>query len=161
MAVTFHKGESLAVDYTPNSAVTAGDAIVRGSNVFFAKSDIAASALGAVDICGQWKGPKAAGGSTGWFDGNVLYWDASGAKFTKTAGSNNKFSMVEETRPPMMMAAIGPMISRPGLSLSKAIGSMASAVTSAVINMDGKRSWAPSFTVAADQICPSCSTRCR
>ncbi len=56
------------------------------------------------------------------------------------AGSNNKFNNVEEARPPMMIAAIGPMISRPGLSLLNAIGNIASAVTNAVIRIDGKRS---------------------
>jgi predicted RecA/RadA family phage recombinase len=90
MSVKFYKGESLAVDYTPLSAVSGGDAVIRGGNVFFAKSDIPALALGALDIGGQWKAPKAAGGGSGWSDGDVLYWDASGARLTATPGLNKK-----------------------------------------------------------------------
>jgi hypothetical protein len=61
-------------------------------------------------------------------------------KRSKIAGNNNKFNNVDEAKPPIMMAAMGPMISRPGLSLSKAIGDIAKAVTKAVISIEGKRS---------------------
>jgi len=71
------------------------------------------------------------------------------------AGSNNKFSIVEEAKPPIIIAAIGPMISRPGLSLLNAIGNIANAVTSAVIRIDGKRSCAPSTAVSKFQLLPS------
>ena len=78
MSVRFYKGESQAIDYTPSGAVTGGDAVVIGSNV---------------DIGGLWLAPKAAGGGTGWSAGDVLYWDASGAKLTATPGSNKKVGL--------------------------------------------------------------------
>lgn len=63
-------------------------------------------------------------------------------------GSSSKLSTVEENRPPTIMVAIGPMISEPGLSLLNAMGNMASAVTRAVIRMDGRRSWAAKAIVS-------------
>lgn len=59
----------------------------------------------------------------------------------------------------MMILAIGPMISEPGLSLLNAIGNMARAVTSAVIRMDGNRSWAAKVMVSRFQVLPSLSTK--
>ena len=72
-------------------------------------------------------------------------------------GKSSKFRIVEENKPPMIMVAIGPIISEPGLSLLNAIGDMASAVTSAVIKIEGKRSWAASVIVSKLQCFPSCS----
>ena len=58
-------------------------------------------------------------------------------------GNNSKLSKVDDAKPPTMIAAIGPMISRPGLSLVNAIGSIAKAVTNAVIRIEGNLSLAP------------------
>ena len=57
--------------------------------------------------------------------------------------------MVEVTSPPTMMVAIGPSISRPGSPLPSASGSRPSAVTSAVIRIDGRRSAAPRSAVSS------------
>jgi len=46
-----------------------------------------------------------------------------------TVGMINKFSIVDEAIPPMIILAIGPIISLPALSLSKAMGNMANAIT--------------------------------
>ena len=58
----------------------------------------------------------------------------------------NRLKIADDTRAPVMMAAIGPMISRLALSLLSAIDSIASAVTSAVIAIDGKHSTASWIT---------------
>jgi hypothetical protein len=55
-------------------------------------------------------------------------------------GNTNKFRTVDEIKPPIIMLAIGPMTSRPGLSEFMAIGNIAKAVTKAVIKMEGNRS---------------------
>lgn len=87
MAFKFHKGRSQVIDYTPTGAVTGGDAVVVGDNVFFAKSDIAANVLGALDIGGVWTGPKATTAGTGWLKGAKLYYDGATGLLTKTAGA--------------------------------------------------------------------------
>ena len=66
-------------------------------------------------------------------------------------GSSSKFNNVEENKPPIMIAAIGPMISEPGLSLLNAIGNMAKAVTNAVIKIEGNLSWAAKVMVSRFQ----------
>jgi predicted RecA/RadA family phage recombinase len=73
------------VDYTPGSAVTAGDVVVQEELVGVAVHDIAASALGAIRVDGVFDIAK---------DGNSMaagvkvYWDASYSRVTETVGSN-------------------------------------------------------------------------
>ncbi len=76
-------------------------------------------------------------------------------------GSINKFSAIEEVNPPIITAAIGPIISRPGLSLFMAMGNNAKAVTRAVIRIDVNLSCAPRSAVSAFQRVSSTSTKCR
>ena len=59
--------------------------------------------------------------------------------FAKRVGKINKLSIVEVNKPPTMIEAIGPSISRPGSPLPNISGSNPSAVTIAVISIDGKR----------------------
>ena len=53
-----------SIDYTPGSAVSAGDVVVQGDLIGIAKLDIAADALGALAVKGVFDFPKAAGDST-------------------------------------------------------------------------------------------------
>jgi len=68
-----HDGK--AIDYTPGSAVSAGDVVVQGELVGVAKLDIAASALGALAVAGVFDFPKATGASTAITAGAKVYWD--------------------------------------------------------------------------------------
>ena len=64
-----------AIDYTPGSAVAAGDVVVQGELVGIAKLDIAANALGALTVEGVFDFPKATGGGTAITAGAKVYWD--------------------------------------------------------------------------------------
>lgn len=55
-AVRYSDGKN--IDYTPGSAVNAGDVVVLGSIPFIAPLDIAANALGALATEGVFKVPK-------------------------------------------------------------------------------------------------------
>jgi len=70
-----HYGKS--IDYTPGSAVSAGDVVVQGELVGVAKLDIAASALGALAVEGVFDFPKATGASTAITAGANVYWDVA------------------------------------------------------------------------------------
>jgi len=70
-----HDGKS--IDYTPGSAVSAGDVVVQGELVGVAKLDIAASALGALAVEGVFDFPKATGASTAITAGANVYWDVA------------------------------------------------------------------------------------
>ena len=85
------------IDYTPGSAVTAGDVVVLGSVVAVATHDIAASALGAVAVEGVFDFPKATTSGSAIAVGLLVYWDASGGVITTTAGSNKKAGYTVET----------------------------------------------------------------
>ena len=89
MATRFvHDGNS--VDYTPGSAVTAGDVVVQGELVGVAKVDIAASALGSLAVTGVFDFPKATGTSTAITAGANCYWDVAEAvaKTDSETGAN-------------------------------------------------------------------------
>ena len=74
-ATFIHDGNS--IDYTPGSAVAAGDVVVQGELVGVAKTPIAASALGALAIAGVFDFPKATGASTAIAAGAKVYWDVA------------------------------------------------------------------------------------
>ena len=73
-----------SVDYTPGSAVSAGDVIVQNSLVGVASKSIAASALGALDVVGVFDVVKATGQINA---GAAVYWDADGDPNGGTAGT--------------------------------------------------------------------------
>lgn len=50
--IEFYHGEPHMVDYTPNAAVVAGDAIVLGSKTLVSHTDIPANELGALSYPG-------------------------------------------------------------------------------------------------------------
>jgi predicted RecA/RadA family phage recombinase len=74
------------IDYTPGSAVTAGDVIVVGDHIAVALADIAANVLGALRVTGVFSFPKTAGASEAIADGKIVYW--TGTVMTETATAN-------------------------------------------------------------------------
>lgn len=76
--------EAQAIDYTPSSAVAAGQVVVQGSMIGVAKTPIAANVLGALAVRGIFDVVKANEQIT---LGAALYWDADGNPYNGTAGS--------------------------------------------------------------------------
>jgi predicted RecA/RadA family phage recombinase len=74
--------EGGVIDYTPGSAVIAGQVVLIGTIPMIAPSAIAASAKGALTNEGLWKVPKATGAITA---GDAIYWDEDGSPVTGTA----------------------------------------------------------------------------
>lgn len=85
----YRHGQPLMLDYTPGSAVTAGDVIVVGDQPRIAHSDIAASALGALAAGGGvYTVPKTAGGGTAIAAGKKVYWDDTNNVITETPSTH-------------------------------------------------------------------------
>lgn len=72
------------VDYTPDSAVSAGSVVVIGNRIGIANVDIAAWALGALAVCGLFRIEKKTGAIT---DGADVFWDDDGDSVGGTAGT--------------------------------------------------------------------------
>lgn len=85
-ATFVHEGKS--VDYTPGSAVAAGDVILQGSLVGIATSPIPAGTLGALSVSGMFDIAKATGTSTAIAVGAEVYWNAATRVATATASGN-------------------------------------------------------------------------
>ncbi|MEQ8785126.1 MAG: DUF2190 family protein [Pirellulaceae bacterium] len=84
-----HEGD--AVDYTPGTAVTAGDVVVLSNLVGVAKLDIAANVLGALAVTGVFDFAKASGGGVTFSVGDLVYWDdANHLAVTTDGGGANK-----------------------------------------------------------------------
>jgi predicted RecA/RadA family phage recombinase len=75
------------IDYTPSSAVAAGDVVLLADLVTVAPRAIAANALGAVAVDGVWSIAKAAGAVS---QGALLYWDATNSVVTTTASTHKR-----------------------------------------------------------------------
>lgn len=73
-----------AIDYTPASAVTAGDVVVLAGVVGIAGSDIAANVKGSLCTEGIWKVPKT---TAAWTVGLPVHWNATGDPDNGTAGT--------------------------------------------------------------------------
>lgn len=85
-----------SVDYTPDSAVSAGDVVVQNDLVGVAVNDIAASEKGSLVLDAVIKAPKTAGTSTAIAAGEIVYWDADNDVVTETAGSNAALGLAVE-----------------------------------------------------------------
>lgn len=72
------------IDYTPSSAVVAGQVVVQGVLVGVAHAAIASGVLGSLDIAGVFDLVKATGAITA---GALVYWDADGDPVGGTAGT--------------------------------------------------------------------------
>ena len=81
---TRYQSNSCSIDYTPGSAVTAGDVIVQGSVVGIATQDIAASVKGSLALDGVFKVPKITGANA---VGTLIYWDPTGDPVGGTSGT--------------------------------------------------------------------------
>ena len=84
-------GNPLMCDYTPGSAVTAGDVVVVDEVPCVAHSDIAASDLGALAVGG---GVYQVTGDGALSAGAKVYWDDSEDKVTETARGNPHIGFV-------------------------------------------------------------------
>lgn len=86
---TYRHGNPLMVDYTPSSAVSAGDVIVIGDDIRIAHVDIAANEKGAVAAQGGvYTFAKSTATSSAIAAGKRVYWDASGEVVTETASTH-------------------------------------------------------------------------
>ena len=83
---SYVQGDCL-IDYTPSSAVAAGDVVVLNDLVCVANRPIAANALGAVSIEGVHTMPKASGAIG---QGALVYWDATNSNITTTSSGNKR-----------------------------------------------------------------------
>lgn len=83
---SYVQGDCL-IDYTPSSAVAAGDVVVLNDLVTVAPRPIAANSLGAVAIEGVFSMPKATGAIG---QGAIVYWDATAGNVTTTASGNKR-----------------------------------------------------------------------
>lgn len=81
-ALTYAEGD--VVDYTPGSAVTAGDVVVLNGIVGIATTAIAASTLGSLSITGIKKVPKT---TAAWVVGLPVHWNPTGDPDNGTAAS--------------------------------------------------------------------------
>jgi len=90
MATAIFRGRGEAIDYTPGSAVAAGDVVVQGDLVAIAELDIAANTLGALHTEGMFDVAKIAGVGTAITVGTKLYYDVAEkvAKADDEAGAN-------------------------------------------------------------------------
>ena len=75
MATTIFVHDGNSIDYTPSSAVSAGDVVVQDELVGVAKLDITANALGALAVAGVFDFPKTAGVGEAIATGSKVYWD--------------------------------------------------------------------------------------
>jgi predicted RecA/RadA family phage recombinase len=82
------------IDYTPGSAVAAGDVVVIGELVGVAPRAIGANELGAVDVEGVFQFPKAVLSTSALAAGAKVYWDAVNSVATATVGSNKQLGWV-------------------------------------------------------------------
>jgi predicted RecA/RadA family phage recombinase len=97
MATATYLGGGASIDYTPGSAVSAGDVVVQGSLIGVATRAIAANVLGALAVSGLFTMPCAAGGTSPLTVGTKVYWDADNLIVTATAGELKGFGYVTRT----------------------------------------------------------------
>lgn len=90
MPTAINRADGDIIDYTPATAVAAGDVIVQGDLIGIATVPIAANTLGALRVRGLFLMPKAAG--TAINAGTKLYWDAANQRVATTdGGGTNKY----------------------------------------------------------------------
>lgn len=74
------------IDYTPGTAVAAGDVVVVTDRVFVAPLAIAANNVGSLQTCGVWKLAKKSGEA--FTQGQKIYWDDTNDELTSTASTH-------------------------------------------------------------------------
>ena len=85
MATATFVSDGRSMDYTPGSAVTAGDVIEQNALIGIAKKDIAANSLGALALDGIFDVTKKANDVAS--VGTAIYWDPTNVEATVTAGA--------------------------------------------------------------------------
>ncbi len=85
-AVFVHDGHS--VDYTPGSAVAAGDVVAQGDLIGVATRPIAAQERGSLAVFGVFDFAKATGSGAGISVGATVYWDDTNNVVTTTSSGN-------------------------------------------------------------------------
>jgi predicted RecA/RadA family phage recombinase len=88
MPLAVFVSEGGAIDYTPTTAVAAGDVVVQGELIGVAKTPIPANTPGALAVEGLFDLPKATGAGTAIAAGAEVFWDATNKLVTATAGTN-------------------------------------------------------------------------
>ena len=83
------------IDYTPGSAVSAGDVVVQSELVGIALDDIAANEKGSLAVRGKFTVPKDT--STAFSAGDLVYWDVADneAQDTADSGTNKQMGYAE------------------------------------------------------------------
>ena len=92
MAVATFIQDGASIDYTPGSAVAAGDVVVLADLIGISKRPIAANELGSLSVEGVFDLPKATGVGTAIAAGAIVYWDVgdSEAKEDSESGANKQ-----------------------------------------------------------------------
>ena len=96
MATARILSDGLRIDYTPGSAVAAGDVIVVGDTVGVAPVDIAANVLGSLTLQGTVRLPKATTSVSALSAGVKVYWNAGSSVVTTTSSGNKCVGYTEK-----------------------------------------------------------------
>lgn len=88
MATAIFRQDGNAIDYTPSTAVAAGDIVILEGLFGVAKQAIAAGELGALSLVGVYTLPKDVGVGTAIAKGVKVYWDESEGYITTTSTDN-------------------------------------------------------------------------
>ncbi len=94
MATATFTQDGSSINYTPETAVAAGDVVVIGDLLGIARTAIPAGQLGSLAIEGVFRVPKATGASTAIAAGAKVYWDATNEVATETATGNKRLGTV-------------------------------------------------------------------
>ena len=86
--------DSEAIDYTPASAVSAGQVVVLADLIGVAKLDIAANVLGALHIRGIFDFPKSTAGGSAIAVGTTVYWNTDSFVAQATASTYKQLGKV-------------------------------------------------------------------
>ena len=92
---TRYQSTGCTIDYTPGSAVTAGDVIVLGSVVGIATQDIASGVKGSLALDGVFLVPKITGVNA---VGTPIYWNPAGDPVGGAAGTGAATSTAGELK---------------------------------------------------------------
>jgi predicted RecA/RadA family phage recombinase len=86
--------DSETIDYTPASAVSAGQVVVLADLIGVAKLDIAANVLGALHITGIFDFPKSTAGGSAIAVGTTVYWNTDSYVAQATASTYKQLGKV-------------------------------------------------------------------
>lgn len=108
----FRSGKPVMADYTPGSAVAAGDVVVVDDLATVAHVDIASGALGAVAVGG---GIYSVAGDAAIVAGSKVWWDAGASQVTETASTHKIFGYVAPGSSCSGAAAVCDVVHKPSI----------------------------------------------